>query len=601
MDVSVKGFAEKPSVRRWGLFFAKSYGLLVLVFAFSMVSPVLPPVCIGLVWAILSAASAIALVYHAVVRKSHRQLMLSDGGWLSKLNSGRLFSLVAAFVVSAVCMAGLILEAPKWDVLEWLPIALAPLLYLGVSLAVSKFMGGEYGPAFRASKTTIWSCAIVGVLLCVVYVVVVACQPPVTYATASDAFLAAKRPFDGSPSALMSQTGIVTAFLDGITAFGFSKASEVSFGGYLGWRIALYASTFLGVANLVGACSLEWSELRKAFMPLQKDDAEDGSRGFVKRYVAVAAVLPLCLTALFLAADLKVAEAAGSQEGTAIESFVRDQAGIAVYVLDGHYYDQQAVQDLMAQAQRESEQLLAEAEETLVPLINESFDARIANVDSYLDWYYSLPADYERLFNMVTGSVEEYMEDQFKAHIEEGIDDSLLTAELEDYYERAAALKDGLLAQLADYEVTDVPEWLLVTDGSLGADFLTEPMAPTQRFLQEGERIGISVGLGAAAGVVAAKLVKRALTKQFFSKMVAKVATFLGSRGVTSAGGAAVGTAAGPVGTAVGFVVGTIVGFGADFGMLKLDEWQNRESYRAEMVEVIEEERAEMLALVQGA
>ena len=62
MGVSEKGFAEKPSVRRWGLFFAKSYGLLVLVFAFSMVSPILPPVCIGLVWAVLSAASAIALI-----------------------------------------------------------------------------------------------------------------------------------------------------------------------------------------------------------------------------------------------------------------------------------------------------------------------------------------------------------------------------------------------------------------------------------------------------------------------------------------------------------------------------------------------------------
>ena len=73
----------------------------------------------------------------------------------------------------------------------------------------------------------------------------------------------------------------------------------------------------------------------------------------------------------------------------------------------------------------------------------------------------------------------------------------------------------------------------------------------------------------------------------------------LSSRGVGAAVGGALGTVAGPAGTAAGAVVGTAAGFGVDFGLLKLDEFMNREQYRQEIVDTIEEGRTEMLALVE--
>ena len=78
-----------------------------------------------------------------------------------------------------------------------------------------------------------------------------------------------------------------------------------------------------------------------------------------------------------------------------------------------------------------------------------------------------------------------------------------------------------------------------------------------------------------------------------------KIATALGSRGLGAAAGGAVGSAAGPLGTIAGIAAGTALGIGVDAAMLAVDEMQNRDTYKQEMVDAIEEERAATLALVE--
>ena len=285
-----------------------------------------------------------------------------------------------------------------------------------------------------------------------------------------------------------------------------------------------------------------------------------------------------------------------TEEYTAIEDAVRQQAGMAVYVLDGKYYDEQAAQALLAEMQQRSESLSAEARETLTPLINDSFDARLENVDGYLDWYYSLPADYERLVNMVTGTAEEFVADQFTAKIEEGVDDTELDRQLEGFLSQMESLESETKERLQEYEVSGVPEWLITTKDALD---LSAPLEPTQKMLEASERFGLSAASGVGAGLVAKHLVNKAATKAFYSKVVSKISTTVGSRAIGATAGGAVGTVGGPLGTLVGIAAGTAVGVGVDYVLLNIDEAQNRETYKDEITATIEEERAAMLALVQ--
>lgn len=113
---------------------------------------------------------------------------------------------------------------------------------------------------------------------------------------------------------------------------------------------------------------------------------------------------------------------------------------------------------VLADLSAESTQLTDRVQNTLVPLINASFDKRIENIDNYLDWYYSLPADYERIIRAFTGSLEEGLKDQLATSLAEGIDDSELNDEMQTCAEQAAQLQEDLKDKLASCEVSDVPD-----------------------------------------------------------------------------------------------------------------------------------------------
>lgn len=625
MAEASRSFLRSRAVGRGASYLVKAAVLVGLLYAFGRYAGMLPPAGVAAVWAVLSAVSSLGLAYRHVVRKMIKQQAYYEaGGGLARINNGRFLCLVGSFALSAVFIAGFVLEAPAWEASEWVLVAAAVPVYPLVFLLVYRLMRRQLRPVHRISGAVGWSVWIAGALLCAAYLALCLAQPAATFESAAAAFDSVAQPFADSPSALMREAGVLAAFSDGLAAYGASKAAEVSGAGYLAIKVALNASAFFGVANLLGLCMLGWFELKRVFLPLEAGPASDAGADMgadasvvsgasatapapsspLRAAVATFVALPIMLAAAFLVADAMVARAAQTQEYTAAERFVRDQMGLAVFVLDGHYYDQAAVEALLEEVRVASAALSEEAEATLVPLINASFDARLANVDAYLDWYYSLPADYERLVTMVTGTVEDFMRDQFTANIEAGIDDTALEGALQDLAGRAAALEEDTASRLAEFEIAGVPEWLLTGRVPLEPDFMSGALEPSARILSAGERLGLSAGTGivtgAAAKHVAKNLATKVVEKQFFKEFVSKVAGKLGGRAVSTVVGGAVGTIGGPLGTVVGAAVGTAAGVGIDYGMVKLDEWQNRESYREEIVQLIEEERSEMLAAVQG-
>lgn len=598
LPASLRHLLEQPRIRRWGAYLAKAIVLVGLLCLVGHTAPLMPPAGIALAWAVLSAASALGLVYCAVIKKTHNRAKYREGGMLHKLNEGRILRMIGAFVLAAACMAGLILESPKWDVGEWILVAAAIPAYAAVLVVVLRKLGREYEAPYRAASAIKWSSVIVAVLLCVAYAAISLLEPATTFGSATEAFMAAQQPFESSPSALMSEAGLLASLADGLAAYGMSEAAGMAFPLYVICRIALVAGAFFSVANLLGACSLERVELRRVFAPLGTP-GEHGTRGHVVgKYVAAAEVLPVCLCAAFLGADLAVDRASETEEFTAAESFVRDQAGMAAFVLDGKYYEQQAVAELIDEARQKSETLYADAREKLVPLINASYDARVANVDNYLDWYYSLPADYERLATMITGTAESFVAEQFQNQIEQGIDDSQLEAEFDSFVEQASQLKAGIEQELAGYGLSGVPEWLVTTKEMLADDFLSQPLEPTEKLMDAGARIGIGTATGVVGGALAKTLVEKAMTKQFCSKVVTKISSMAASRAAGGVVGGALGTIGGPLGTVAGVAAGTALGVGVDYVLLNIDEMQNRDTYKQEIITTIEEERAEKLALV---
>ena len=591
MPFALKDFRKHDLAYRCVTYVAKAVVVLVLVYLLARFAPSMSRFGIGLCWAVLSIVSAVGVAYHLVVRKVHRHYILKGERILAKLNGGRMLSLLVAFVLSAVLVAGIVLESPKWGQVEWAMIFATPLVFLGVYLLMRQFCIRQYELTFQTSKTILWSTGITGVLLCLGYLFVVLHQPVPSFERAADAFLGAPQPFEGSPSAILSQVGMLIALVDGVTTYGMSRVAEFSIWAYAVWRIVLCASAFFGIANLVGVCILNMGELKSVFAQLDDVKHQVERPTVVKRYLACACVLPVALTVGFIAADAQAAKVVETEEFTAAQTAVRDSVGVAATVIDGKYYYPDQVDALIEEARVQSEVLAQEREEALTPLINAMFDQQVANVDGYLDWYYSLPADYSRLVQFFTGTVEESMRTQFEEQINAGVDETELAEQLQYYLDQSAALEEDLHEKLAQYEIKDVPEWLIVSEETLDTGFLDDPLEANHQFLDAGQRLGLSIGAGAVAGVISAKVTQKILGKTFFKKIVAEVTEKLAAKGLITAAGTMVAPG-------VGTVIGAGVTLVTDYLFLKADEAANRESYRQEIVSAIEEQRAEMLAMV---
>ena len=676
--------AASPDVPRglpfcWWHYAIKAAAVVALLFLFSRVAAWAPGWCIAVVWAVCSVLLAAGITYHAVVKKTINQAALHAGGMLGRINGGRTFRLIAAFIVSAVGVAGLLVASVGWDAWQWgLAVAAVPLFLL-VYMLVDKVVGKEAALLFRASLGVRASACITGGLLFVASFALFAVQPTPEVTSATEAFLSADNPFASSPSTIMSEAGLAVSYADALSTYGLSRLGELNaFGRYCAQTLLLVSSIF-GLAGLLGTCALDLRELKRVFLPLEKIGTEQekmacAGRGagtsqpvLLKAPVVAAVAAPLILVGAFVASDSALAQMKAADELTPAENLVREAFGTTAYVLDGKYYDQQQVQTLMEETAVKTAALSEDARNDLISRVNAVFDARVANVDSYLDWYYSLGADYERLGNLITGTIESFVADQLTESLAAGVDDSEFVSTLQSYVDQAAAINAGYEEGLANSELIGIPEWLLTSTEAITADFLSGPIEPTQRLLDAGERFGISATVGGVGGVVAgvvtskaigsatekaatsagekaatsaassagekaatsvagdaaekaagkqaakaaekavtknigSKIVEKAAGKAFFKAIVSRIGSMIGSRGVGAAVGGAAGTLVGPgVGTAVGIAAGAAIGVGVDYGLLMLDEAQNRESYKAEIIEAIEEERAEALAQIEQA
>ena len=112
-----------------GTYFVKAVLLVAFVYLISLALPAMPSSVVAVLWAVFTVVSMLGILYQASIRKANKQQQFIAGGIAAWFNNGRLFRLIASFVVSAVLMSSLLLESPKWDIAEWALIIAAVMFY----------------------------------------------------------------------------------------------------------------------------------------------------------------------------------------------------------------------------------------------------------------------------------------------------------------------------------------------------------------------------------------------------------------------------------------------------------------------------------------
>lgn len=264
----------------------------------------------------------------------------------------------------------------------------------------------------------------------------------------------------------------------------------------------------------------------------------------------------------------------------------------------------------IAKIQTLGKEFSANSKKELIEHVNKYFNQMIVNCDKYLDWYYSLGHEYSELLIFLTGvatnKLEEKTEEFINNHMEEYLSPDIdLNESLKEIYDNLYTEFDNACKFILNKNrVTHSNSFYKITiqtnPEELYKSVEPKPIMKTQ--VKTGVSIGIGVGAGIATHYITKKMLKKLSTKmtsKAATKIVVSTAKGAASKTLSTSIGGIIGSAAGPVGTIVGTSVGFGIGILVDKLIISIDEAINRNEYKKEIINCIEEERTFYLNIIQ--
>lgn len=447
-----------------------------------------------------------------------------------------------------------------------------------------------------ASRTASWASSMI---VFVVFVAYFYFQGAPTFSSLSAAYAAQNMAFDSATGhqALLSQLML--------SLFGLPDAVKAYFFGNLqgaGW-FALTTAAFFQTISF-------WVILRTA--PVFLLPGSEYRRLFVPVGQAVTAPIKFFSVALMvgvsvLAALVFINLINSSERFLQHHPRVLTTVGIAeIQVIQvGDHYIKSGYLQATAEATQNYSASVTRAQQVLGQQIDTSFSVMRENVDSYLDWYYSLGGEWGRIGHLLIGKLEQSMNEQLvkNLHVDEAMDaigEQWQQAQIQDAANHQAYV-DKLDALERQYELHPSFGQVLVVQKTFNpATFAYQPQnLPESVFDNLNARLGLSV----AGGILGKKLAQRFLTSealQATTKTAAKIvfdfaARRVATEAITTGVGAVAGSVAPGAGTAAGAVVGAVVGgIIADKMLLTLDEAMNRDVYKKEIINALTQQQNDL-------
>ncbi|MCG6868956.1 MAG: hypothetical protein LJE91_09595 [Gammaproteobacteria bacterium] len=256
--------------------------------------------------------------------------------------------------------------------------------------------------------------------------------------------------------------------------------------------------------------------------------------------------------------------------------------------------------ELDSQLERERQEAITLADERIEQGVEELFADVEKGVDAYLDWYFTVLGEYERLLAVFGGDVAQVMAEQVETHL----------FGKQDFTKRLQRLNQEVSRQSRE-RVSNVASRLSVqaqtalNDRPCGlSDIDLTQLTGVDR---DSLRASAAAASGTAVGVVTAKalagktasaVVGKIATKKSFQTAAALTTKAVAKKGgsilVSAAGAAAICSPGGALALVCGFGAGVATWLAVDKVLIEVDEALNREEMRAEMLSAIREQQRKL-------
>lgn len=542
-------------------------------------------------------------LYSLTIRRIHDLNAYHQRGILFSLFSGRIIMTVCWLVYSLVFGYLTLLWLVYLSWLEWLLALLTiPILWL-VFRRFQRLVQGEFKPYMvfhRALAITGWA---VPVAMTALYILAMLLMPLLMgLASSSSSPVAGINGLniDANSSQFMQLTLLWSQTFHDLKQVAFDYSSGFSL---LQFILVVLPTTalFLNLSMVCSAFLIPSVELRRIVNPLSKT-AEPEPVSFQAALQTTAYVVVLLLFILPGVASLLEQQVRNSAESVQLLEGVRQQVIPTAERIGERIMRPGTVAEVDALKLETVRAIDARA--ALVDLaLAEGFEQLRANVDPFLDSYYSLPQEYLRIASLVSGNIE--------TRIRNDLTINLLAGEPFAEYERLLAellaeneairidYQNRLAALLAESELSD-GSYQIIESRPLDALDL-----PNMENIPSVTTIRARGGAGVISGAIVTAVVTKITAKGLIKLAATAVTKALGSKAVTGAAGTATGAVIGSVipglgtlaGAAVGAVVGIAAGVSVDYFLLRLEEEFKRDEFRAELIEAINAQEQEVMGL----
>ncbi|MCP5243469.1 hypothetical protein [Nitrosomonas sp.] len=555
-----------------------------------------------------------AAAYSVTIQRIHRANQFRNLGILYWFLNKRILPYIGWALWSVTFTFLLVFYLGVTQKIEWVVFFLTVPVFTCFYAVLAPLAAREFKPYIALHKSLIWSrwaTALAMAAFYVLYVKLASGYP--SYASLTEAIASRSLGIDGaSQSILILEASRLLGFIEGLKAYILGNLHSLN---DIIFLVAVFlgsAVLFYNIALAISSFMVPLSEYRRVLSPLQ--DVDVPAR-IPPRSLAVASALMTFFMLFIYVPSIVYVDAWLRSTPRIVEYLQETQVAVAEKIeslekIGDDYYKPGTI----AQTRQAYLEVVHELESSIHQLrktTDQSFMLMAQNVDDYLDWYYSLPGEYERIVALATGKLENWMIERLEAYLMQGNAFGPVQQSIEDALRKNEQLRAEYLEKinsiLTENQIkpeTQQPEIIQYSP----LDAIKEP--PSNSVIVNLEnRLLISGGIGAAGaitGAIAGKVTGKVIAKGAISlgakalvKVAAgKAASVLGGAAAGAASGAAIGSVFPGIGTAIGATIGGIiggisVGLGVEHLLLKLEEHYSRDEFKKQILDAIDEARLE--------
>ncbi|MBS0298624.1 MAG: hypothetical protein JSR32_01615 [Proteobacteria bacterium] len=553
-----------------------------------------------------------AAIYAVTIQRIHRASEFKKLGILHWLFTRRILAYIGWLLWSVVFSFLLLFYLGAADQQEWIVCFAAIPVFAVVYAIFYPIAVREYKPYIAVHKSLTWARWVTALAMAVFFVFFADhADTSRQYASLTEAVVAESQKLEGmTNSILILETNRVLGFIEGMKRYALGGLH--SFDDVLYLAVIFLGSIlfFYNVALGISSFMVPLAEYRRVFAPIQDSDEPPAVSPWA--WAITSAFATFFVFFIYVPSTVYVDAWLRSNPETVAEIRAARQTAVQTVEMIGDEYYKPGTAAQIEQAYLDSLSKMEASLGKLRETTGTGFQQMTDNVDAYLDWYYSLPGEYERIVALATGALETWMAEKLQNYLMQGNVFGPVQQSIEDVLHNNQQLRTEHMQKveriLADNRVerADDSQLEIVRHASLNA--LKEPPAHSVIVNLE-NRVLISGGIGTAgaitgaiAGKITAKVAGKGIIKlgaQALIKVTAgKAVSALGGAAAGAATGAALGSFIPGIGTAIGAAIGGIIG-GITIGLtvekllLMLEEAFSREEFKLQILDAIEEERIE--------